>query len=61
MKDSILDQILLPLIAKLNEWVRKIRMVREQQRGSPATVYRCTAIHKNWMYVETGIKTKAHF
>lgn len=56
-----MDQILLPLIAKLNEWVRKIRMVREQQRGSPATVYRCTASHKNWMYVETGIKTKVHF
>ena len=31
MKDSILGQILLPLIAKLNEWVRKIRLVREQQ------------------------------
>ena len=57
-----MDQILLPLIAKLNEWVRKTRMVREQQRGSPATVYRCIAIHKNWMSVETGNKTKqAHF
>lgn len=32
MKDSILGQILLPLIAKLNERVRIIRTVREQQR-----------------------------